>query len=63
VATSLYGVAAAVLLQALNAFVLGRDSGYGQYLSAAAVAKVVSAVYGAALAQRVLGRAGLTRRR
>jgi hypothetical protein len=58
VATSLYGVAAAVLLlETLNGFVLGRDAGSGQYLSAAIVALVMAAVYGATLSRSVLGRA------
>jgi len=57
VAASLYGVAALVLgLETLNAFVIGHDAGYGQYLSAAVVAAAMAVAYGAVLSTRILSR-------
>jgi hypothetical protein len=58
VATSLYGVAAAgLLLQSLNAFVIGgASSGSGQWLSGAVVALVMAAVYGASWLRMVAAR-------
>jgi hypothetical protein len=57
VATSLYGVAAAVLLlQSLNAYLVGRGAGNGQWLSGAIVALAMAVAYGTSLYRRVLAR-------
>ena len=59
VATSLYGVAAAVLaLLSLDAFQVGGD-GTGQWLSAAIVASAMAVAYGISLYRTVLTRARL----
>jgi hypothetical protein len=59
VATSLYGVAAAVLaLQSLGGFLAGGE-GTGQWLSAAIVAAAMAAGYGTSLYRTVLTRARL----
>jgi HAAS len=58
VATSLYGVAAAVLaLLSLDSFLVAGGDGTGQWLSAAIVAAAMAAVYGVSLYRTVLTRA------
>jgi hypothetical protein len=58
VATSLYGVAAAVLaLETLDALLVADGSGAGQWLSAAVVALAMAAGYGSSLYRTVLTRA------
>ena len=60
VATSLYGVAAAVLaLQSLDALLVANGSGAGQWLSAAVVALAMAVFYGVSLYRTVLNRARL----
>jgi len=57
VATSLYGVAAAILLlQSLNAYMVGRGAGNGQWLSGAVVALAMAVAYGIALYRTVFAR-------
>ncbi len=58
VATSLYGVAAAVmLLLSLNAYVAGSGSGNGQWLSGAIVALAMTVAYGTSLRRTVFAHA------
>src|SRR5215218_1249177 len=60
VATSLYGVAAAILgLQSLESFVVARGAGNGQWLSGAIVALAMAVAYGTSLYRTVLARAPL----
>ena len=60
VATSLYGVAAAVLaLQSLDSFLVAGGDGTGQWLSGAIVAAALAIAYGIALYRIVLTRARL----
>jgi len=60
VATSLYGVAAAILaLQSLESFMVARGAGNGQWLSGAIVAFAMAVVYGTSLYRTVLARAPL----
>jgi hypothetical protein len=58
VATSLYGVAAAVLaLQSLDALLVAGGDGMGQWLSGAVVAAALAVAYGTSLYRTVLSRA------
>jgi hypothetical protein len=60
VATSRYGVAAAVLaLQSLDSFLVAGGDGTGQWLSGAIVAAALAIAYGIALYRTVLTRARL----
>ena len=60
VATSLYGVAAAILgLLSLESFVVARGVGNGQWLSGAIVAFAMTVAYGRSLYRTVLARAPL----
>jgi hypothetical protein len=57
VAVSLYGLAGAVLaLEGLDALLVGRGSGAGQWLSAAVVALAMAILYGVSLYRTVLSR-------
>jgi hypothetical protein len=59
VATSLYGLAAAVLgLLSLESFLVAGGAGNGQWLSGAVVAFAMALAYGASLYRTVLARAG-----
>jgi hypothetical protein len=60
VATSLYGLAAAVLaLESLDALLVAGGDGAGQWLSGAAVALAMAVLYGVSLYRTVLNRARL----
>jgi hypothetical protein len=60
VATSFYGLAAAVLtLEGVDALLAGHGSGAGQWLSAAIVALAMAVLYGVSLYRTVLNRARL----
>jgi hypothetical protein len=62
VATSLYGVAAAILgLQSLESFAVARGAGNGQWLSGAIVALAMAVAYGTSLYRTLLARAPLRR--